>query len=109
MSSCNVDEIKILKLSEQLPVHDEVVEGEKLDMPESLFNKQTAKTFVNKRYVICPDEDCNEQVVINSDDEIIDCKNCGSMSNITFLEKFPLPNSQDMNQESQGVYKVLIC
>ena len=37
---------------------------------------------------------------MNSDFEIIDCQNCGSMSNITLLEKIPLPKSLNMTQQS---------
>ena len=98
--SCDVDERKVQKLSKQLDVLDEEAEEEKQDMPKSSFDKQTAKNSLNKSYVICPDKYCKKQVVINSDDEIIDCRNCGSMSNSALLEKFPLPNSQYMNQES---------
>ena len=44
--------------------------------------QKLSKTSVCKGYVICPNEDCNEHLVINSDEEVIDCKNCGTMSNI---------------------------
>ena len=57
----------------------------------SSLDSGTAKTSVYKGYVIWPNEDCNERFVINSDEEIIDCKNCGTMSNITFLELFQSP------------------
>ena len=34
--------------------------------------------------------------MIDSDDEVIDCEKCGSMSNINLLEKFPMPNSEEV-------------
>merc|ERR1711928_34708 len=59
-----------------------------------------AKTSVCKGYVLCPGRDCNKRVMVNSDDEIVDCKNCGTISNISFLELHPLLNSENMNQQS---------
>ena len=58
------------------------------------------KSSVYKGYVICPNEDCNEHCMLNSDEKVIECKNCGRWSNITYLELFPLSNSEDMNRQS---------
>ena len=47
--SCDVDKLKVQKLSKQLDVLDEEVEEEKQDMPNSTFDKQTAKNLLNKK------------------------------------------------------------
>ena len=80
-----------------LPSSEEVVNE---IAPEPALKNQTLEVSVEKSYVICPDEDCNEWIVINSDDEIIDCENCGTMSNIKILKKFPLLNAEEMNRQS---------
>ena len=38
--------------------------------------------------------------MVNSDDEIIDCKSCGTMSNVELLKKIPMLNAEDMNRKS---------
>ena len=60
------------------------------------------KSAVYKGYVICPNEDCNKHCIsmLNSDEEVIECKNCGRWLNITYLELFPVLNSEDMNRQS---------
>ena len=46
--------------------------------------------------MVCPNEGCNKHHVINSDDKIIFC-DCGTVSNISYLELFR-SNIKDMNQ-----------
>ena len=60
----------------------------------------TTKSSVYKGYVICSNENCNEHCMLDSDEEVIECKNCGRWLNITHLELLSLPNSEDMNRQS---------
>merc|ERR1711990_1416126 len=63
----------------------------------------TAETSVCKGYVLCPDENCDERIRINSDDEVADCKFCGTMSNLSCLELFPIPNSEDLSRPDADI------
>lgn len=98
--------IALLEIFELLDVEKEI-------KPQSSLNNQTAES--PEKYVLCPDENCKERLVINSGDEVIDCKKCETMSNITLLEIFSLPNSQDMNQQSDIIvnehidFSIQIC
>ena len=98
LSSDNI-ESKISKLSEVNIFDTEIVDTENEIEPKSSYSG-TAETSEHKGYVICPDKDCDERIMINSDDEVADCKICGTMSNLSFLELFPMPSSEDMNRQS---------
>ena len=80
-----------------IPNSEEVVN---MIAPEPSLKNQTCDVSVDKSYVICPDKGCNEYIMVNSDDEIIDCKSCGTMSNVKLLKKIPMPNAEDMNRQS---------
>ena len=61
------------------------------------FYSETAEI---QRYVICPDEDCNERLMINTDDKVVECKNCETMSNISLLKIHVTLDAEDMNRQS---------
>ena len=81
-----------------MQIHIDLSQSQSKLKPES--NSETAETSVSQKCVQCANEECNERIVINSDDEIVTCKNCGSMALLSCLELLSMPNSDDLNQQS---------
>ena len=98
----NCGSVSNISLLEKFPTTNSE-ENVNMIAPQPSLKNQTLEVSVDKSYVICPGENCNEWIVINSDDQIIDCENCGTMSNIKLLKKFPLVNAENMNRQSVTV------
>ena len=94
-TTCNFQKSKVPKFPNEFHNFEKRIDGnESLDHDSC----QTINKSLSKRYVICPDEGCNEPVELNTDDEFADCKKCGTMSNISLLQLLPL--TEDMNRLS---------
>ena len=70
-----------------------------MDETKSIIIENDIHTVASNtdEYVICPNEVCSKHHVINSDDKIIIC-DCGTVSNISYLELFRSSNTEDMKQ-----------